>query len=145
MSTISALTVSDQFQAEHADLARRVEEWRDWWEELRDLGLPHFNEMGYRLYQFREALAEHMRHEETAPRLRELARLVLGQEGVAGRLWEEHEKLLKRLDEIIERLRACTPSYACWGEARDDFERWLIDLQDHEEREIQWMQRLSRS
>jgi iron-sulfur cluster repair protein YtfE (RIC family) len=142
MTTLSDSRVIEQFEQAHAELEHRIDEWRAWWRELRELGTPRFNEMGTRLRSFREQLKRHMVHEETCAFLRDAAHGDPRQRHSADHLWQQHHQLLERLDELIKRLEACEPSYDCWGAARQDFECWLNDLHDHERLEIQWMRTL---
>ena len=123
-------------KSEHASLNREIADWRGWWEELKELGQPHFGEMGGRLAQFRAHLITHINHEESllgeAPA--EVAKAL-------PRLQEAHAGLLSELDRLIERLRACEPDFNCWGAARSEFEQFLDHLQAHEADEERLLER----
>lgn len=144
MANIMDSSIIDRFEKEHADLERQIEEWRSWWRELRELGTPHFNEMGTRLQQLRTHLARHMSREETCEFLKDITLDDAHRQASADMLRQQHAELLLRLDELIRRLGSCEPEYSCWGDARQDFEHWLDDLHSLERREIQWMRALLR-
>lgn len=114
-------------KSEHASLNREIADWRQWWEELKEMGQPHFGEMGGRLAQFRAHLVTHIAHEEKL--LSESTAEVAKQ---LPRLRDGHAGLLSELDRLIERLRACEPDFECWSAARLDFDRFLDHLQAHE-------------
>lgn len=125
-------------RTEHAALSREIADWRAWWQELSELGQPHFGEMGNRLAQFRAHLVTHMQHEE--------ALLSEAPEEIAKelpRLREGHAGLLSELDRLIERLQACEPDFDCWGAAREEFERFLDQMQAHESAEVDLFERIS--
>ncbi len=115
---------------EHRQLHREIEEWRRWWQELSQLGEPHFGEMGDRLAQFREHLATHFQHEEfRGPLSGPVPSLAADQ---VAAIWQEHAQLLAELDDLIRRLHACGSEIGCWGEARQAFETFLDRLHAHE-------------
>lgn len=143
MNVTTDLQELDRFEREHADLEQQVQAWRQWWCELREMGMPHFNEMGLRLKSFRDQVAEHMRHEEASPYLQDLAHGNPDYQLEAAHLWNDHRRLLHDLDALIARLSACEPVYECWGAARQDFEAWLLALHTHEREETEWMRRLA--
>lgn len=116
---------------EHQALQEEIAVWRNWWDELSQLGQPHFGEMGDRLSQFREHLAGHFRHEEST----------FPTAGEAGALFadafREHAQVLAELDQLVDRLRRCGPDVGCWGNARNSFEEFLDRLHAHETREAE--------
>lgn len=128
---------------EHASLEREVAEWREWWTQLKEIGDPHFGEMGDRLARFRDHLSAHFQHEET----QECLPLVLAVSPLTAqqiaRLRDEHQQLLDDLDRLIERLHACDLERDCWGQARQDFETFLDRLNTHEAAEDRLLDRVS--
>lgn len=135
---MSLETPSDFAQVfdEHEDLIQRIKAERLFWQQLREWGVPDFGQMGLRLHDLRDRLADHLHHEE---RLED----EVGQHGAgvafslaAGRQRQEHEALLARLDAIIGRLEGCGSAFDCWGEAGEAFETFAGDLQEHEEDEL---------
>lgn len=120
---------------EHSALDNEIFEWRQWWEQLSELGQPHFGEMGDRLAHFREHLSAHFAHEESQGCLALMSQLSERASNEAKRLREEHPQLLIELDQLISRLRQCEPAFSCWGSARQEFEEFLDRLNSHEESE----------
>jgi hypothetical protein len=136
MTMQSQNPVLDMIVREHAELDRRIQAFLDWWRQLRELGSPRFNEMGVRMQSLREALAEHMRHEEASPLLDERIAAAPDVESARDRLRSEHQEILENLDRLSERLRACECDYCCWSEALNEFEAALRLLRRHEEAEV---------
>jgi iron-sulfur cluster repair protein YtfE (RIC family) len=133
---------SSELEAEELRIHQAIEDWRKWWQELRDLGKPDFGQMGDRLIRFRNDLAKHFLHEETSSPLIAMAREAdeSFQERVAA-LWREHTALLRELDSLIDQLKSCGPALGCWSDARDAFESFLDRLRAHEEVESRLFQR----
>jgi hypothetical protein len=129
--------ILDMVLREHAELDRQIEEFLDWCRELRELGIPHFNEMGVRTQRLRESLAEHMRHEEASPLLNKRSPAAPELEATRAQLRKEHREILQTLDKLSARLQACECDYTCWSEALDDFKEALAVLRRHEEVEVQ--------
>lgn len=122
-------------KAEHSSLEREIADWRTWWAELKELGQPHFGEMGNRLAQFREHLAAHFAHEESQKDLGLVEDLPPEAVQRLAELRDEHEGLLEELDQLVQRLRSCEPQFTCWSEARKEFDAFLTRLDDHENAE----------
>ncbi len=142
MNTIHAIT--DELEQEHQALRQEVEEWREWWRELRDLGQPRFGEMGERLAQFQAHLQSHFRHEEQCVPLPESANMPSGAGERIHRWRNDHEQLLSKLDAIITQLTECGTNFACWGDARTEFEAFLDHLQRHDAEELELFEELER-
>ena len=122
-------------KAEHSSLEREIADWRQWWAELKELGQPHFGEMGARLAQFREHLAAHFAHEESQKALSLVENLPPIMVQQLAELREQHEGLLEELEGLIERLQACEPQFDCWSDARNQFDAFLTRLDAHESAE----------
>ena len=114
---------------EHDQLEQEVLEWRRWWAELREMGEPHFGEMGDRLRHFRDRLSQHFQHEEFR------GPLAGRTDPDTARVWREHAQLIGQLDHLVDRLHRCGPDVGCWGGARRDFEEFLDRLHAHEANE----------
>ncbi|MCA9073387.1 MAG: hemerythrin domain-containing protein [Planctomycetaceae bacterium] len=141
----SDITESDvaALKREHSSLDDEIAEWREWWGQLRDLGDPHFGEMGDRLAQFREHLAAHFAHEESQGCLSLVMELPDNLVKRIAELRDEHPKLLGELDQLISQLQQCDPQLDCWGKAREEFEGFLDQLNTHEEAEDAFLDQLS--
>ncbi len=131
-----------ELEQEHQALQCEIEDWRQWWRELREIGEPRFGEMGGRLRQFRDHLQNHFLHEQQASPLAELesSKQPLGK--CVLQLWAEHRSLVEELDVIISRLDACGSNSVCWGDARAVFESFLDRLQAHDAGEYQLLKDL---
>jgi hypothetical protein len=126
-STQTAATLEQEHQA----IEQEVAAWRRWWDELSQMGQPHFGEMGDRLARFRERLSAHFQSEEFRGPL-------AGRPGPeVAALWREHAQMLAELDLLVARLHRCGPDVGCWGSARHDFESLLDRLHAHEQRETE--------
>ena len=127
---------------DHESLDQDIAEWREWWSELREIGRPHFGEMGDRLAYVREHLTAHVAQEENEG----LLSVVVGADREVvlriAKLRDEHGELLADLDRIIVRLQCCEPPFDCWGMARAEFEDFLDRLNTHEEAEDALFQEL---
>ncbi len=125
--------IHQNLDLEHERLLQSIRDWRAWWKELAEFGVPHFGEMGDRIRQLRETVAEHFRHEEqaTAP-LREAPQT----KDEWNQLHAHHETLLQEFDELIDRLKACEPPFECWGKAREEMEAILDRLEKQEQAEM---------
>lgn len=116
-------------EQEHEQLEQEILEWRRWWNELSQLGEPHFGEMGRRLSHFRDRLSQHFQHEEFR------GPLAGRNEPETAGVWREHAQLVGQLDQLVNRLHRCGPDVGCWGQARRDFEEFLDRLHLHEANE----------
>lgn len=120
---------------EHSSLNREIADWREWWAELKEMGLPNFGEMGARLARFREHLAAHFEHEENEKSLALVEQLPHETLDRLAQLRDEHAGLLADLDHIVERLQACDPQFEGWSDARSEFDAFLTRLKAHENAE----------
>lgn len=135
MSQPTLQTEAASLRREHTSLIQEIDDWREWWRELNELGQPHFGEMGDRLARFREHLAAHFAHEERQDYRTMDAELSAEKAEQLARLRAEHAALLDDLDQLVNELRQCEPNIACWSDARYEFEEFLNRLNDHEDAE----------
>ena len=126
----------------HQSLATEIGEWRQWWEELAEMGEPHFGEMGTRLAQFREHLAAHFAEEENGAFLKLVNMADSQTVNEVARLQDEHKMFLTDLDSLVNRLQACDCDMGNWGNARTEFEDFLDRLNSHEEVEEELNERI---
>jgi hypothetical protein len=122
-------------KSEHTSLEREIAEWRHWWAELKEMGQPHFGEMGARLARFRGHLAAHFAHEESQKALSLVDDLPPETVRRLAELRDEHSGLLEELDGLVERLQSCQPQFDCWSDAREQFDAFLTRLDAHENAE----------
>lgn len=135
MSQQTLQTEAASLKREHASLIHEIDEWRDWWRELAEMGQPHFGEMGDRLAQFRDHLAAHFAHEKKQDYRAMDAELPVEKAGELARLRVEHAALLDDLDQLVDELQKCEPEIGCWSDARYEFEEFLNRLYAHEDAE----------
>jgi hypothetical protein len=135
MTTVTNPTQSAALHEEHVKLGHRIESCREWWGQVRELGSPRFGEMGDRVGQFREALAQHFAHEERDEQ--RAGRLEADPESAAkaAELRRQHGELLEALDRFHSRLSLPVPPFRGWNDACDEFEDFLVRLRVHEHEE----------
>ena len=138
---ISELEVA-ALKREHSALDDEIFKWRQWWEQLNEMGQPHFGEMGDRLAHFREHLSSHFEHEERQGCMSLMKHLPEKGADQAEALRKEHPQLLGELDHLISQLQQCEPAFTCWGSAREEFETFLDQLNSHEESEDALLEQL---
>lgn len=127
--------LAEQFQHEQVDLHQEIDEWREWWRELSELGDPRFGEMADRLHHIRDRLKAHFQHEEQADLFKEIAAKQPKHAEQTERLLAEHKGFVGELDRLCDQLRGCTPKFECWGDAKLSFEEFLNELEAHETEE----------
>lgn len=130
-------STSVQLQNEQAAVHQQIQDWKQWWMELKEYGIPHFGEMSLRLKKIRDILAAHFRHEEDAECFPRIKRISSADAIQIENLIQEHTTLLNELDGLVEKLADCGCDDLCWGEAGAMFEKYLERLDAHEERENQ--------
>lgn len=143
MTTDTQTSLVDTILHEHARLEQEIQDLMAWWSEVRELGIPHFNEMGTRLASLRESLADHMRREEASPLLNARYPASADCEQARARIREDHPAILHDFDVLADRLRACESDYVCWSDTMKDFEATLDQLRRHEEEEVRLARALS--
>lgn len=128
-------TTPNMLQNEHAQLNREIEELRSWWQELRQIGSPHFGEMADRIHAFRDHLADHFQHEVSYRERAGATQLSKNAHERLAELHGQHDQFLEKLDRLQVRLSACEPGFDCWGDAGCAFDAILNDLEEHEANE----------
>lgn len=117
---------------EHAALNYKIQELRDWWLQLHELGQPHFGEMADRISAFRDLLAVHFCHEENASDLPLVQQLSSDKVYQIAELRDEHDQLLSNLQGIIDRLENGQSEYQYWETPKHDLETFFDRLSAHE-------------
>ncbi len=125
----------DDAMDEHRRLMLHIAELCDWLDEVEQLGMPRFLELGNRLQPLRNDLAVHFAREERdgylavplarVPQFREEADELLGQ----------HSRFLGDLEALSEHLQETESPFRTWQDARRRFEQLLAALRQHEHRE----------
>jgi iron-sulfur cluster repair protein YtfE (RIC family) len=121
-----------QLLSDHRALLSCICGLRDWTREVSEWGMPRFGELGSRLVSFRAMLADHFADEESG----KYSEIVLGPAArTALELSSQHQQILKRLDRLIESLRAPEPEFQSWQDAVQQVESIITEICDHEEHE----------
>jgi hypothetical protein len=123
------------FLKEHQEVGRRLAELRQWWSELDALGMRKFGEMAFRVQEVRDLLAEHFAEEERGGYLSAALTRAPEFSRPAETLREQHAQFLERFDHLVARLRESEPSSQYWRASRDEIERLVADLRQHEQSE----------
>ena len=126
--------------AEHGELMGEIAELRRWWDEVEQLGVPRFGEMGSRLKLLRDHLQSHFEIEEAGGYLAGVLAVAPRFSEEARRLCMQHRQLLNTLDSFIERLTALEPPFHGWDETREEFDGFLLQLHRHESAENEIIQ-----
>lgn len=127
--------LADEFHHEQHGLHEKIDEWRKWWSELADLGVPRFGEMHDRVRLIRDRLETHFQHEEESGIFQEISDMKPKHAQLATQLLSDHQKLLNDLSRLGARLGATDPEFATWGDARRSFDEFLDELETHERNE----------
>lgn len=120
---------------EHRRLMKQLAEFREWAEEVEELGVPHFQEMGNRLQTLRDVLSCHFTDEEAGGYLSPVLDAAPRFSKEAAELQTQHPQFLATLDSLIERLSQNPPPFKSWQEATTEFAGFLDRLRRHEARE----------
>ncbi len=131
----SAETHVSQLDLENQKLRQEVDEWRQWWRELGEIGQPRFEEMAVRVARYRDLLGQHFVHEEQSVPFIEFVHSNTSTMDDLHAIWEEHTELLTDLDRIVQKLNDCESGSMHWGDAHCVFETFLDQLQAHDEAE----------
>jgi hypothetical protein len=116
-------------------LHRKIDECREWWRELAEIGQPRFGEMNDRLSRIRDLLESHFEYEERSGFLQEVARMRPDHAERCRQLLDGHRGFLERLDQLCSKLSGDEPQLEFWGDAQRIFEEFLNDLESHEREE----------
>lgn len=120
---------------EHRLLMKQIAEFRSWSQEVEQLGIPHFQEMGNRLMRLRDILSCHFIDEEAGGYLAPVLEVAPRFSREAENLQTQHPELLASIDGLIERLSHSPPEFESWQAATNAFEEFLGRLRQHESRE----------
>lgn len=140
MSIKSQHTPSELFvewQTEDRAMDSCIDELQAWMKEVNQLGIPHFGEAADRLTALRNRMIQHFEREdeivkslaihfeESDPSLKAL-------QEVASR---DHQKILRRLDGLMQRLSQLEPPFESWVAAMQEIESFVNSLHRHEREE----------
>lgn len=122
---------------EHVAIDSVIQEERRWWNELREIGKPHLNEMGQRLRVLRGRISSHFcREEKTEALAGDVNHACLSSSDIEC-LCVEHAELLRDLDVIIARLDASdAQAYQTWGDAGAAFAAFVRRFEEQEAVEL---------
>lgn len=126
-----------RWQAEDEELGRKVDAIRHWMRELDQLGKQHFGETATRLHDLRQHLVQHFdREEEMIQRLGQAYPTGSPEVTAVQRQTEQdHENLLQRVDDMVERMNHIDPPFKSWQQAMDEVEGLVSLLEQHESSE----------
>ncbi|SFH56969.1 hemerythrin domain-containing protein [Planctomicrobium piriforme] len=141
MRTVDEKSLTDQLHLEQQRIDAAIADWRQWWTELKELGKPHFGEMGMRLSKVLDRLTAHFEHEERTGFLVQITNDAGADPDTPLKLIQEHDELLNELKDLIHRLQTCCESGFSWGEARRAVDAFLERLRQHEHEESELTER----
>ena len=119
-----------------------IDDLNMWMSEVNQLGIPHFGEAGSRLQNLRYRMLQHFKREDLI--VENLAAQFESESQASAlavvaelhqRATSDHETLLIRLDDLIERLNHLEPPFQSWLEAMQEIELFTLQLQEHEDYE----------
>ena len=127
-----------QWKDEDRDLDSYVDTVRDWMNDVSKLGIPRFGETANRLQRLRERLKTHFEREDTiGGQLQDLYSGNSAELTAACRQAQrDHSLLITRLDSLISRLDEVDPPFASWEAAMEQFEMFIVALEQHEDQEL---------
>lgn len=121
--------------AAHDALHREIDALNEWCHEAEELGQPRFGQLGLRVKALEDIVAEHFAQEERggymAPVVAADPRFAVPAE----ELQAEHARILRRFDDVAEKLKGSPCGYTCWSEGQRDICSLLSDLRRHEHAE----------
>ena len=135
MNETERQSLTEEFQNEQHAMHRKIDEWRQWWQELSEFGQPRFGELHDRLRSIRDQLAAHFQHEEQSGFFQRVIEFKPEYEDHAAKLLKEHQNVLNELNALCRRLGKAEPEFESWGEANQAFEAFLQKLETHEKQE----------
>lgn len=125
----------DEAMDEHRRLMLHIADVCDWLDEVEQLGMPRFGELGNRLQPLRDDLIAHFAQEERDGYLAVPLAKVPRFRGEAEELCRQHSDFLRDLESLSEHLRETESPFRTWQDARRKFEQLVAALRQHEQRE----------
>jgi hypothetical protein len=136
MTSSQTNTFLQTLSSEHVEISKRIFDLRRFWSEVNELGYgPKYEEMGARVRELRDFLANHFAHEEEDGFLAYALKRAPHLTEQAEHLKRQHQQILDSLDTYTSRLQACEQSYQCWRDVLMDIEQFLNLLHEHESTE----------
>lgn len=132
--------ISGPLKEAHEALQRSIQDLRQWWRELEQLGKPRFGEMGTRVHALRELLSEHFRLEEEGGYLKEPLNAAPHRAPQAQALRADHTAILADLERLARQLEAAPCELDCWTAAWHELAAVLARLERHEHEENEFWQ-----
>ncbi|QDT91527.1 hemerythrin domain-containing protein [Gimesia algae] len=128
----------------HRNITDAISELRTFWIEVTEIGCgPQFEEMGARLYRFRNQLASHFDEEEQVFYGLEKAADTTSREKLQ-QLRDEHHIFLDRLTDAAEHLKCdCEHlTFVDWEKMGDELDDIIDRLADHEVAETELINKM---
>lgn len=120
--------------AEHQDLMHKIEQLRQFWHEVCELGIgPKCQELADRIADIREHLQQHFDSEERDGYLGPALNVAPRYSEEAEELRAQHVRLLQTLDALGARLR--TGDHEVWNNACAEIAAFVNELETHEHAE----------
>ena len=140
----SLTEIFKNWRAEDCELEACLDEVRDWMREVSQFGIPHFGETATRLRPLRERLVRHFEREDSM--IAQLAKSYPPPspeiDAVRSQSAHDHNLLLSRLDDLMQRLNETEPPITSWQAAMDEIELFVDALELHEEQESESIKNL---
>ncbi len=129
---------------DHTGLLSQLEVINQWWPDSHQKVIAgiHSREIQARLKALRESLMEHFAAEECEGLLPQDVRLEPNDVGVAVQLLGEHQSLLEQLNLVMQVTPRSAGTLADWALAHQAFDRFSERLTQHEQAEIDLLQRV---
>ncbi|WP_161604437.1 hemerythrin domain-containing protein [Roseiconus nitratireducens] len=127
---------------ENHALEQKVSVVRDWMREVNQFGRPRFGETASRLRVLRDHLVAHFHKEDSmvgnlARRYPSASPEVMA---IRRRSANDHRLLLRRVDDLISRLKETDPPFASWTAAMHEVDLFFDVLEQHATQESESMQ-----
>ena len=127
----------NEWQAEDREMDSCISDLRAWMNEVNQLGIPHFGEAADRLTSLRVRMLEHFEREDQI--VERLAGHFADSDPSLKTLQEaslrDHQRILQRLDALMERLSQLEPPFESWVAAMGEIEGFVGGLHQHEREE----------
>ena len=137
MTDVGSERLRAKLAEEQKLVEKAVQQWKEWWTEMKQMGYPHFGELGLHLSRIYQGLKNHFEHEEKSGHLEHLANAASADPNTYIRLVEEHSEILARLKGLTDRLQIYTSSEFSWVNACQEFDSILDSLRCHEQKEME--------
>lgn len=134
-SVMNVARPSQLQQRKHLERLERIQELRDWWHQICELGEPRLDELNSRLVSLSNIIREHFADEEQPPSTCDVADLPPRLQTGVARLRQEQQVILDELDALTKRLQSENAHLLSESSVCQDLEQTLGHLERHEHAE----------